>query len=413
MAKPIGARCNLACEYCYYLPKQNMADGPARMAPEVLQAYVESAITAAPGPTVHFVWHGGEPTLAGIDFYRRAVALQRRALPDGWTCVNNLQTNGTLIDDRWAAFLAEERFAVGLSLDGPEEVHDAGRPDRRGRPSAARALRGLARLRAHGIEPDVLCTVTARSAAAGIDLYRFFLDHQVRWLQFLPVVQRAADGQVSPASVGADAFGDLLCTVFDEWVRHDVATIAVQTFLEAMLAEAGHQPSLCVMSETCGRALALERDGSVYSCDHFVDPAHRLGHVQVDGLAALVDGDVQVAFGRAKRDGLTAACRACPVLRMCRGGCPKDRFAAAPDGEPGHNALCAGYRRFFEHAAPMLARLNGLVRRRVPVATVMAELAAEEAHLEAPWRAATRNGPCPCGSGRKFKQCCLGSHRPR
>ena len=413
MAKPVGALCNLDCGYCYYLPKKGLAGGSGPMTVETLDACVRAVIGAAPGPMVHFVWHGGEPTLAGVDFYRRVVELQRRVLPEGWQCVNSLQTNGTLLDDRWGAFLAEERFAVGLSLDGPAVVHDAVRSDRRRRPTHHRVLRGLAVLRAYGIEPDVLCTLNADSAAVGIDLYRFFLAHRVRWLQFLPVVQRTAGGGLSPRSVSADWLGWFLCTVFDEWVRHDVGAIAVQLFLEALVAEAGRQPALCVMAETCGRALAVERDGAVYSCDHFVDHAHRIGDVGVDDLAALVDGERQAAFGLAKRDGLTAFCRACSVLPLCRGGCPKDRFGTSPDGEPGHNVLCGGYRRFFEHARPLLHRLNIRMVQGLAPSSIVGVLAAEEADVEAPWRAARRNGLCPCGSGRKYKHCCLGVHRPR
>ena len=413
MAKPVGAVCNLGCDYCYYLGKQDLVGGPARMTPAVLGAYVRAMIAAAPGPLVHFSWHGGEPTLAGLDFYRQAVEAQREALPAGWRCLNSIQTNGTLLDDRWGAFLAEEGFAVGLSLDGPAHLHDASRRDRRGRPTHARAMRGLAVLRDHGIDPDILCTLNAYTAAAPIEVYRFFLAEQVRWVQFLPLVERTPDGGISARSVTAEAMGELLCTVFDEWVRHDVGTIAVQSFVEALLAESGGRPSLCVMAETCGRALVVEHDGSVYSCDHFVDPAHRLGNVVVDGLDDLVDGNAQSAFGAAKRDGLTQACGACPVLYLCRGGCPKDRFGASPDGEAGHNVLCAGYRRFFTHAQPMLARLAGLARRGHAVAGIVAELRAEEAALEAPWRAAGRNDPCPCGSGRKHKHCCLGVHRAR
>ncbi|MGC8463901.1 MAG: anaerobic sulfatase maturase [Acidimicrobiales bacterium] len=414
MAKPVGATCNLDCTYCYYLPTEGrVPSAPGRMTDEVLEAYVSAMVAAAPGPDVHFVWHGGEPTLAGIDFYRRVVAAQRAVAPEGWQCVNSIQTNGTLLDDRWAAFLAEEHFAVGLSLDGPAVLHDATRPDRRGRPTHERARRGLAALRAHGIEPDVLCTVNATTATAPLDVYRFFLDQRVRWVQFLPVVQRAADGGLSRQSVTAEALGTFLTTIFDEWVRHDVASIGVQTFLEPILPLNGRHPTLCTMSETCGRALALERDGSLYACDHFVDLAHRLGDVRVDDLAGLVDGSVQTSFGAAKRDGLTATCQSCPVLVLCRGGCPKDRFGTSPEGEAGHNVLCAGYLAFFTHARPLLERLATLARRGRPLAGIVDELRVEEADSEAPWRAAGRNDPCPCGSGRKYKHCCLGAHRRR
>lgn len=415
MAKPPGPVCNLDCGYCYYLGKRALFPGRGllRMDERVLDSYVRSFIEASPGPLVHFVWHGGEPTLLGIDFYRRALELQRRYLPAGWTCVNNLQTNGVLLDDPWCRFLAEHGFRVGLSIDGPAPLHDAFRPDKGGRPTHDRVMRGLRLLREHRVEPDVLCTLNALTAASPTEVYRFFLDAGVRWLQFLPVVQRITEGGVSERSVTPEAFGAFLCTVFDEWVRHDIGRIAVQNFVECLLVWSGRPATLCIMSETCGRVLAMEHDGSVYSCDHFVDREHRLGNVLSDGLAALVDGPEQVAFGSAKRDRLPRQCRECAVLPVCNGGCPKDRFATAGDGEGGLSYLCAGYRRFYEHVAPYMARMTVLARAGRPVAAISEELRREEAASEARWRAASRNDPCPCGSGRKYKQCCLPTHRPR
>ena len=415
MAKAPGPLCNLECAYCYYLGKRDLfpAGGSLRMPERVLESYVRSYVEASPGPLVHFVWHGGEPTLAGIDFYRRAVELQRRYLPSGWTAVNSLQTNGVLLDASWCRFLAEHAFSVGLSIDGPARLHDAQRTDRGGHPTHERVMRGLRSLREAGVEPDILCTLNATTATRPIEVYRFFLDAGVRWVQFLPVVQRTSDGGVSDRSVTPDAFGEFLCSVFDEWVRHDVGRIAVQNFVECLLVWSGHPANLCIMAETCGTVLALEHDGSVYSCDHFVDPQHRLGNVTSDGLARLAGAPEQVAFGRAKRDGLPRACRECPVLALCNGGCPKDRFATSPDGEAGLSYLCGGYRRFYEHTAPLMLRMAGLARARRPVGDVMEELRREEAGSEARWRAASRNDPCPCGSGRKYKQCCLGTRRPR
>ena len=232
-------------------------------------------------------------------------------------------------------------------------------------------------------------------------------------LGHLPVVQRTPDGGVSDRSVTPAALGEFLCAVFDEWVRHDVGRIAVQNFVECLLVWSGRPASLCIMAETCGTVLALEHDGSVYSCDHFVDPQHRLGNVTSDGLARLAGAPEQVTFGNAKRDRLPRACRECPVLALCNGGCPKDRFATSPDGEAGLSYLCAGYRRFYEHTAPLMLRMAGLARAGRPVGGVMEELRREEAGSEARWRAASRNDPCPCGSGRKYKQCCLGTRRPR
>lgn len=415
MAKPVGPVCNLDCAYCYYLDKTSLfaAGERYRMGDELLEAYVRSVIEASPGPVVNFAWHGGEPTLAGVGFYRRVVELQARYLPAGWRCVNNLQTNGTLLDERWCAFLAEEHFAVGISIDGPARLHDALRRDRRGRPTHARVMRGLHLLREQGIDPDVLCTLNALTAAHPIEVYRFFLDEGVRWVQFLPVVQRFPDGSVSERSVDGEAMGAFLCSVFDEWVRHDIGRIGVQGFFECLLAWSGRRTALCTMAETCGRVPAMEHDGSVFACDHFVDAAHRRGDVMSSGISALVDAPSQVAFGDAKRDALTRTCRECPVLFACHGGCPKDRFAVAPDGEVGHNYLCAGYRLFYEHARPYVERMVAMARQRIPIATVMDRLREEEAEAEMPWRRAGRNDPCPCGSGAKYKHCCLRTRRSR
>ncbi len=413
MAKPVGPVCNLDCRYCYYLGKTTLfsSNERFRMSPEVLEAYVASFIAASPGPVVHFVWHGGEPTLAGVGFYRRALELQRRHLPDGWRVVNNLQTNGTLLDEAWCTFLAENHFAVGISIDGPAHLHDAYRGDRRGRPTHDRVMRGLRLLRAHGIDPDVLCTLNAATAAHPSEVYRFFVDEAVRWLQFLPVVERAAGGGVSERSVAPEAMGEFLCSVFDEWVRYDVEKIGVQNFLECLLVVTGQSVNLCVMSETCGQVLALEHDGSVYSCDHFVDTAHRLGDVTSDGLGALVAASEQVAFGDAKRDGLPVCCVECPVGFLCNGGCPKDRFARSPNGEAGLNYLCPGYRRFYGHVLPYLERMGLLAGAGRPIAAITEELEEAEADERRLWRTTGRNDPCPCGSGAKYKHCCLPTRR--
>ena len=413
MAKPVGPVCNLDCRYCYYLGKAELFPSHERfrMSRDVLEAYVASFIASSPGPVVHFVWHGGEPTLAGVGFYRQAVELQRRYLPAGWRVVNNLQTNGTLLDEDWCAFLAEHHFAVGISIDGPAHLHDAYRSDRRGRPTHDRVMRGLRLLRAHGIDPDVLCTLNAVTAAHPLDVYRFFLDEAVRWLQFLPVVERTADGGVSDRSVTPEAMGEFLCCIFDEWVRYDVEKIGVQNFLECLLVVTGETANLCVMSETCGQVVALEHDGSVYACDHFVDTAHRLGDVTSDGFGALLAAPEQVVFGQAKRDGLPACCAACPVGFLCHGGCPKDRFAEAPNGEAGLNYLCPGYRRFYGHVLPYLERMAVLARAGRPIGAITEELEEAEGDERRLWRTAGRNDPCPCGSGAKYKHCCLSTRR--
>lgn len=415
MAKPLGPTCNLNCGYCYYLAKTSLfpAGEHFRMTDAVLEAYVRSFIEASPGPIIHFVWHGGEPTLVGLDFYRKVLVLQERYLPPEWTCINNLQTNGVLLDEEWCAFLAEHRFHVGLSIDGPARFHDAFRVDNAGRPTHQRVTRALRLLQRNGIEPDVLCTLTSVTAPHPQEVYRFFVDHGVTWLQFLPVVQRTPDGTVSEFSVAPEAMGTFLCTVFDEWVRHDMRKLVVQTFAECMNVWLGRPASLCTMAETCGRALAIEHDGGVYSCDHFVENAHKIGNVSTDALAVLIDAPEQVAFGLAKRDALPDCCKECSVLAVCNGGCPKDRFIAAPNGQAGLSYLCAGYRQFYQHISPYMERMAALARNRKPVSGIMDELKLKEAAGEEPWRTASRNDRCPCGSGRKFKRCCLSTHRPR
>jgi len=267
MAKPSGPVCNLDCRYCYYLGKTRLFPAGERfhMTTDVLETYVRSFIEASPGPVVHFVWHGGEPTLLGAGFYRNALEFQTRYLPPGWTCINNLQTNGVLLDDEWCAFLAERRFHVGISIDGPARLHDACRTDKAGRPTHELVVRALRLLQRHGIQPDVLCTLNAVTAPHAVEVYRFFLDHGVRWLQFLPVVQRTADGGVSDWSVTPDALGTFVCTVFDEWIRHDVGRIAVQTFEECLQVWMGEPASLCIMAETCGRVLAMADGGEGYA----------------------------------------------------------------------------------------------------------------------------------------------------
>jgi uncharacterized protein len=413
MAKPVGPICNLACPYCYYLGKTGLFGQSERyrMGDEVLEAFVAAFIGASPGPVVHFVWHGGEPTLAGLGFYRRAVEFQRRYLPEGWRCLNSIQTNGTLLNEKWCAFLAEEHFAVGISIDGPPNLHDASRPDRHGRASHSRAMRGYRALRAHGLDPDILCTVNATTVRAPLEVYRYFLDQGVRWVQFIPVVEAGPDGRPSPATPAPRDFGEFLCRVFDEWVRHDVGRMDVQNFLEALLVVTGQPANICVMAETCGRALAMEHDGTVYSCDHFVDAGHLLGDVRRDGLARLVESERQLAFGEAKHGTRPERCLQCPVVALCNGGCPKQRLVAAPGAVPGTNYLCAGYEAFFRHALPYLVRMAALAHGAGRVSSIMAQLGSEELQERRRWLSAGRNEACPCGSGKKYKQCCLGTVR--
>ncbi len=410
MAKPVGPVCNLECGYCYYLKTGQQYTHPHafKMSDALLETYVRQYIEASPGPTVPFVWHGGEPTLAGLDFYRRAVDLQKRYLPAGWSCWNNLQTNGTLLDDEWCSFLANAHFDIGLSIDGTNWVHNTYRKDKRGRGSYDLAVAAARRLQAHGIQPDLLCTVTSDSVKDPVAVYRALRDLNTGWIQFIPIVRRELDGNVTPDSVPSDGYGRFLSAVFDDWVQHDLGKLNVQQFAEMLLVWSGGKASACWMAPTCGRVLILEHDGSVYSCDHFVTPEHRIGDLETSLLAELVDSPVQRRFGENKSATLPAQCRTCRWLTVCNGSCPKDRFLTAEDGTPGLNYLCKGLRYFFAHAEEPLRRVIESRKRGMRPEDIMARLRADSA---ARWRGVGRNDPCPCGSGLKAKQCCW-SQRP-
>ncbi|MBI2561022.1 MAG: anaerobic sulfatase maturase [candidate division NC10 bacterium] len=413
MTKPAGAVCNLDCRYCYYLAKQELYPGgaPHRMTDDLLEAYIVQHIQASPGTAITFAWHGGEPTVLGLDYFRTIVALQRKHRPPGRRIINNVQTNGTLLDNDWCRFLAAEDFFVGLSLDGPAELHDRYRVTRGGKPTHKAVLRGFRLLQRYGIRYDVLCVVHDENVRFPAAVYRFFKQLGVQSLQFLPLVEPRpeAPGGVSERTVPAEAFGAFLCAVFDEWVRQDVGRIAIQTFDEAARPACGLEHALCIFRETCGDVPVLEHNGDFYACDHFVDPAHRFGNIRETPLGALLECAAQQAFGRAKRDARPRYCRECEVLALCNGGCPQDRFIRTPDGEAGLNYLCAGYKRFFTHSRPALARLAALWRTGQPPERLMdwARAADAEARVRA-----GRNDPCPCGSGRKYKKCCFGRIAP-
>ncbi len=410
MAKPVGSHCNMECSYCYYLETGGLHKDryPFRMSDSLLETYIRQYIEASPGPIVQFTWHGGEPTLAGLDFYRRTVELQKRYLPEGWSCWNNLQTNGILLDDAWCSFLAEAHFDVGLSIDGTQWLHDANRKDLSGGGTYERAVAAVRCLQTHGIQPDLLCTVTSAIAREAIAVYRALRDLNTGWIQFIPIVRRTADGQPTAESVTGEEYGYFLCAVFDEWVRNDLGRLDIQLFAETGLVWSGGTASLCWMAPTCGRVLIVEHDGGVYSCDHFVAPEHRIGDIETAHLSTLVDIPVQRCFGNSKKTSLPLQCRSCSWLTVCNGGCPKDRFAMAEDGEQGLNYLCSGLQKFFACAEQPLKKVMQLRKRGAAPEAIMAELRAESL---ARWKGVGRNDPCPCGSGRKAKLCCW-SKRP-
>lgn len=389
MTKPGGPICNLDCKYCFYLEKEKLYPGTSRwaMSPAVLETYVRQYIAAQPGSTVHFAWQGGEPTLLGTEFFRRVVALQRK-YAGGKQITNALQTNGVLLNDEWGDFLAREGFLVGLSIDGPEEIHDHYRVDKGGKPTFAKVMNGIRVLKAHGVPFNTLTVVTSLSSRHPLEVYRFLKEVGSGYMQFIPIVERVAqapapDGlvliqpsfrgsaAVTDWSVEPVAFGNFLCRIFDEWVRHDVGRQFVQLFDVALEIWFGMGASLCVFGETCGRALAMEHTGDVYSCDHFVYPENRLGNIMDVPLETMVGSEQQRSFGEAKRDALPRYCRDCDVRFACNGECPKHRFARTPDGEPGLNYLCAGYKAFFHHVDPYMKLMVRELRAGRAPANVM------------------------------------------
>ncbi len=376
MAKPVGSRCNMRCAYCYYLEKGKYSENKkqTRMSYDLLERLIRQTIDASPGPVVSFTWHGGEPTLAGLEFYRRALELERKYLPKGWEAWNNLQTNGLLLNEGWCRFLKENRFDVGVSIDGPSVIHDHNRRAVNGEGTFARVSASIRRLREVGIEPDLLCTVNAASQEKPLEVYRALRETGCGWVQFIPVVIRDAAENAAPGSVSAEGYGRFLTAVFDEWVDHDLGALDVQMFAEMARIMAGGEASLCWMSSTCGHVLIAEEDGAVYSCDHFVDPEHRLGTLYEGSLARMAQSAFQRAFGQSKRDALTDECRHCPWLRFCGGGCLKDRFGVSAEGQPGQYWLCSGLKAFFAHAEPVLERVMTMSAQGKDPPEIMAEL---------------------------------------
>ena len=405
MAKPIGSLCNMRCSYCYYLGKdsQNMRPEQLRMKPELLERFIRQYIEGNTGPVVSFTWHGGEPTLAGLDFFRLAVELQKKYLPDGWECWNNIQTNGLLLDEQWCDFLAENHFDVGLSIDGARLVHDKYRHDAGGGPTYDRVAAAAERLTKRGIKPDLLCTVTSDSARDPISVYRGLKELNTGWMQFIPIVRWEEDGSVTPDSVTPEGYGRFLSDIFDQWIMYDIGRTQVQLFAETAGVLSGRSPGLCWMAPECGRVLIVEKDGSVYSCDHFVDKEHLLGNISQDELCDLVELPEQVKFGKGKRENLTRQCKECRWLPMCGGGCPKDRYAESKYGESGQYYLCAGLDMFFSDSVPKLDRLIAMRRSGKNYNEIMEEFRRQERER---WAGIGRNDPCPCGSGKKAKNCC-------
>jgi uncharacterized protein len=435
LAKPTGAVCNLDCTYCFFLSKEALyPESDFRMKEDLLELYVRQLLESQP-EMVMVAWQGGEPTLMGLEFFERMMVLVERYHRPGQKVEHSIQTNGTRLDDAWCAFFKEHHVLVGLSVDGPRALHDAYRVDKGGNGTFDQVMRGWELLKKHGVECNILCTVHRANVEHAVEVYRFFRDGLgAGFMQFIPIVERVnvdmvplanlgwgtrgaaagssgarplyvqAGDQVTERTVRPEQLGRFLIAIFEEWVRRDVGKAYVQLFDVTLGAHVG-QYTLCVHSPTCGDAVALEHTGDLYSCDHFVEPDYKLGNIREEHMANLVRSARQRAFGLAKRDTLPKYCRECDVQFACNGGCPKDRFIATPDGEPGLNYLCAGYKRFFTHVdKPMRLMAQLLEAQRGPV-EIMHWYAKEDERWRAEAAKTGRNEPCPCGSGRKGKHC--------
>lgn len=382
MTKPVGAVCNLACDYCYYLEKANLYKDISKhvMSDELLEKFIREYIGSQTMPQVLFTWHGGETLMRPLSFYKRVMELQQK-YAGGRTIDNCIQTNGTLLTDEWCEFFKKNNWLVGVSIDGPQEFHDEYRKNRQGRPSFTKVMQGIHLLKKHGVEWNALAVVNDFNADYPLDFYHFFKEIDCHYIQFTPIVERIsphADGRhlASPLqederladfSVSPEQWGDFLCTLFDEWVRQDVGNFFIQLFDSTLANWVGAQPGVCTMAKTCGHAGVMEFNGDVYSCDHFVFPEYKLGNIHEKTLVEMMYSERQMKFGQMKQDSLPRQCKECEFLFACNGECPKNRFARTADGEPGLNYLCKGYHQFFQHVAPYMDYMKKeLLAERAP-----------------------------------------------
>ena len=405
LAKPTGAICNLGCKYCFFLSKKDLYPGSSfRMSDAILESYISQYIRAQKVPLATISWQGGEPTLMGLNFFRKATAMVLKYKRPGMTIQNTIQTNGILIDEDWCQFFKENNFLVGLSLDGPHEINDTYRVDKSGRSTFDRVIRAAKSLRKHKVDFNILTTVHAANGDRPLNVYRFLRDEvRTEFIQFIPIVERDETGRVTEWSIRPEQYGQFLSSIFDEWVRKDVGKVFVQIFDASLAAWAGAFQSICIFSQTCGTALALEHNGDLYSCDHFVDGGHFLGNIKNESMEKLVSSEKQRRFGQYKFDSLPKYCIKCEVRFACNGECPKNRFMKTPDGEPGLNYLCTGYRDFFRHIdGSMRFMANELRNGRAP-ANIMKYTASDK--ISNVVFKPSRNDPCPCGSGMKYKKC--------
>ncbi|WP_413112980.1 anaerobic sulfatase maturase [Thaumasiovibrio sp. DFM-14] len=425
MAKPSSSVCNLDCSYCFYLEKEHLYPERKqawRMSDETLDVYIRQHIEAQDGVDVEFAWQGGEPTLMGVDFFRRVVELQEK-YRGRHNIHNAFQTNGILLNDEWCEFFKAHHFLVGISIDGPAELHDCYRVNRAGKPTHAKVMAGISLLKKHGVEFNTLTVVNHENAQHPEKVYAFLTSIGSCFLQFIPLVERetaqetedglhlvcpdsALEAKVTPWSVSPAAYGDFLCRIFDVWVKQDVGRVYVNMFDSTLASWCGHPAGTCIFSETCGHLFALESNGDLYNCDHYVYPEHLLGNIHEQSIRDLNQTEMAITFGQNKRDKLTKQCESCPYRFACHGGCPKHRFITSRNGEPAHNYFCAGYEHFFKHTASSMQLMRDLLQHGRPAAEIMTYLHRQTAMVKQRAGTIGRNEPCPCNSGKKFKRCC-------
>ena len=387
MLKPAGAHCNLACKYCYYLEKNNLYQNSHRhlMSDEMLEQFTREYIEAQTMPQVLFTWHGGEPLMRSIDFYKKALALQKK-YAHGKQIDNVIQTNGTLLTDEWCEFFAKNHWLVGISIDGPQEYHDHYRVTPAGKPSWEKVMQGISLLKKHRVEWNAMAVVNAYNAEHPLEFYHFFRDNGCQYLQFTPIVERLTeheDGRtlasladdreipLAEASVTPEQWGNFLCTIFDDWVRHDVGKTFVEIFDCTLANWMGVLPGICAYSKECGHAGVMEHNGDVYSCDHFVFPEYKLGNIREQSLIDMLYGEKQQAFSRLKHTSLPRQCKECDMEFACHGECPKNRFEKDKYGEPGLNYLCQGYYQYYTHVAPYMDFMKRELLAQRPPANIM------------------------------------------
>ncbi|AJR09079.1 anaerobic sulfatase maturase [Photobacterium gaetbulicola] len=420
MAKPTGSVCNIDCEYCFYQEKDKLypeRQSDWRMPDDTLDAYIKQHIEAQPGHEVQITWQGGEPTLMGLDFFQRAVELCDK-YANGKQITHAFQTNGILLNDKWCEFFKQHNFLIGVSIDGPEDLHDHYRQTRSGKGTHQKVLAAIELLKKHQVEFNTLTVINALNVKHPLRVYQFLKSTGSTFLQFIPLVERdtaqqdnpiqnlaspgEAFGKVTKWSVDPEEYGQFLTTLFDYWVRNDIGRTFVQMFDTTLASWLGQPPGICIFSKQCGHAFALEANGDLYQCDHYVYPEYKLGNLHETTISEMNHSEEAIKFGKDKFDSLNDKCRQCRYLPACHGGCPKHRFERGPSGKIDHNYLCAGYFKYFKHVDEAMSIMARLLQNRRPASDIKYFLAEQPA----PSKVVGRNDPCPCGSGKKYKKCC-------